>query len=175
MSRTRLRAGLAVALLLTVGAAWYAPAEEAQDGVSESVSAPAAPRGMRQEVVAPLDVLAIRPRGDDGGASEAGLFAPVEWEPAAVAEPEKAAAPVTAEPAAPQAPPLAFRVIGSYEQAGQTIVFLQQNERNHVVRVGDTIDDTYKVEAIEGTSMTLRYLPLDQVQNLELGRTLKEK
>jgi hypothetical protein len=31
------------------------------------------------------------------------------------------------------------------------------------------------VESLDGAIMKLRYLPLDQVQTLDLGRTLKEK
>jgi hypothetical protein len=175
MSRARLRAGLAVALLLTLGAAWYAPAEETADAM---VSAPVAPRRAAPRPAAPaeLDVLAIRARGEEEGESDAGLFAPTEWTPGATAAATAApaAAPAPAPEPAPQLPPLPFRVLGSHEQGGKTTVFLQQNERNHVVRVGDVIDDTYKVESIDGASMKLRYLPLDQVQTLELGRMLKE-
>jgi len=173
-SRTGMRVSLGAVLLLTLGAAWYAPEGETSEA---AVSAAAAPRSaLQRKASAPLDVLAIRARGEDGDGVASGLFAPAAWTAsAAPAENPAAAAPAPVAEAAPALPPLPFRVMGSHEQAGKTLIFLQQNEATHVVRVGDTIGETYKVESIDASTMTLRYLPLDQVQTLELGRTLKEK
>lgn len=173
-SSARRRAAIAAALLLTLAAAWFAPEETAPDVVDGP--ARAAPRETvrsseaRLRAPAPqVDVLAIRERKDGDGEPGAGLFIPTEWTPAAAEAAAAAPAPVPVEEAAPQAPPLPFRVMGRHEQAGQTVVFLQQNDRTHIARVGDTIGDTYKVEGIDGGAMTLRYIPLDQVQTLELG------
>jgi hypothetical protein len=186
MSPRTTRALLGVALLLTLLAAWFAPPDDSV-GVAASEAGPAGTkRGAsmpplagkeRRSAAAPfVDVLRIRARaledGDD--APDAILFSSTQWSPPATVT--AAAAPTPVAAAAPaQAPPLPFRVLGSYERAGQTVVFLQQNDQNHVVRVGDTIADTYKVESLDDAVMKLRYLPLDQIQTLELGRTLKEK
>jgi hypothetical protein len=187
--KTRLLLG--VALLATLAAAWFAPADDAAGvagseavaaGARRGASAPAvagAGKSSARSAAAPfVDVLRIRARAVEGDdeAPDALLFSSTQWSPPA---PVTAAAPAAsaAAPAAaaPQAPPLPFRVLGSYAQAGQTVVFLQQNDQNHVVRAGDTIADTYRVESLDGATMKLRYLPLDQVQTLDLGRTLKEK
>lgn len=166
------RIGLGAALAATLCAAWYAPDDE-----GSGVARPVAPTASRSVPPAPafLDVLAIRPRMEEDDTPDASLFETTEWGGLAAAAPV-AAAPVDAAPAAAAAaPPLPFRVMGSFEQAGQTIVFLQQNDLNHAVRAGDTIGATYKVESVTGAVMTLRYLPLNQVQTLDLGHTLQDK
>lgn len=177
MSAAFKRGLIGAALLATLLAAWYAPAP---DGAVVESSAPARARAPVEArrvpgANAPLaDVLTIRARAsDDEDEDDGGLFAGAAPAPSApLAAPAPAAPP--AGPA-PQLPPLPFHVLGMHEQAGKTVVFLQQNEFNHVVRVGDTIGDTYKVESLEGSILTLRYLPMNQTQTLDLGRTLKEE
>jgi hypothetical protein len=173
---------LGAALVLTLLAIWYAPAAPDEAAVAEPAprrTAAAGADGQARHLPAPafVDVLAIRPRTPADGQQdpEAGLFAATRWAPA---EATPAAAVPVAEAAqqqAPAAPPLPFRVLGSYVQGGQVVVFLQQNDTNLVVRVGDTIGETYKVDSLDGSALKLRYLPLDQVQSLELGRTLQDK
>ena len=70
---------------------------------------------------------------------------------------------------APQAPALPFQVLGRYENDGDNAVFLQYNDSNVVARVGDTIDDLYKVESLQDGVLTLVYLPLHQKQTLQVG------
>jgi hypothetical protein len=165
----------------TLCAAWFAPGQEdastagaAATGPALSAALPAPRRAARAAAPVFVDVLPIRARtlADDEG-PDPSLFGSTQWGGAPV--PAAAVMPVAAAPAAVTAPPLPFRVMGSFEQAGQTVVFLQQNDLNHAVRTGDTIGETYKVESIEGAVMTLRYLPLGQVQTLELGHTLQDK
>lgn len=164
---------LAAALVLTLAAAWFAPEEEQSSPAAAPRRAARAPLPAVADS-AGLDVLAIRARDRDDDGSDARLFNSTEWTAAAPVA-AAAAAPTPAEPEAPQLPPLPFKVLGSQLQAGKTVVFLQQNDANHVVRVGDTIGDTYKVESLEGATLTLRYLPMNQVQTLDLGRTFQEK
>jgi hypothetical protein len=172
-------------LVLTLLAMWYAPAQEKEkekDEAGVAVAAPAPRRaaadGQARRAPAPafVDVLAIRPRtpADAEQDPEAGLFAATRWTPAEAAPAASAPVAEAAQQAA-TAPPLPFRVLGSYVQGGQVLVFLQQNDTNLVVRVGDTIGETYKVDSLDGSTLKLRYLPLDQVQTLELGRTLQDK
>jgi hypothetical protein len=182
--KTRLLLG--AALLATLAAAWFAPADDAAGvagseavpvGGQRGASMPAAGKSASGAAAPFVDVLRIRSRaleGDDD-APDAPLFSSTQWSPPAPVTAPAPAAPEAAPASPPQAPPLPFRVMGSYAQDGQAVVFLQQNEQNHVVRAGDTIADTYKVESLDGAIMKLRYLPLDQVQTLDLGRTLKEK
>jgi hypothetical protein len=64
---------------------------------------------------------------------------------------------------------LPFAFIGKLIDDGKTIVFLTKADRNYVVRLGDTIDGTYRVDEIGEQSMTLTYLPLESKQSLAVG------
>lgn len=75
-------------------------------------------------------------------------------------------------PPPPQAPPLPFRVLGRYTDQKGGYVLLANDQRGIAVRKGDVIDGMYEVKAIEGSSMTLIYLPLRQVQMLDIGMPL---
>ena len=179
MKQVKLRGVLGVALLATFIAAWLAPSSEG-DGVTLSKHAqnattrtPAATRtttASRDSHAKPVEVLRIRPRDEDD-ADDARIFASTQWVPSVKSMPVSGAAPVETAPAAPQAPPLPFRVLGRYEESGQTVVFLQHNDQNLVVRVGDTIAEQYKVESLNGSTLNLRSLPLNQPQTLEVGAT----
>ena len=74
-----------------------------------------------------------------------------------------------APPLAPQAPPLPFAFLGQLIEEGRVTVFLANGDRNWVVRVGDTIDGAYRVEAIADRTMTLTYLALETRQELAIG------
>jgi hypothetical protein len=192
MSPRTTRCLLGLSLLATMIAAWFAPsAETAGVALSERVqtaatSAGAATRAAsnqdantsaRAATLAPEEVLTIRPRelDDEDDEQDARLFAATKWSPAATTAPVAASAPAAAAPAPTQAPPLPFHVLGRYEEAGKEIVFLQYNDQNLVVHVGDTIAEQYKVEGLHGTTLTLRYLPLNQEQTLEVGGTSENK
>ena len=72
-------------------------------------------------------------------------------------------------PPPPQAPPLPFAFMGKLVDDGNVIAFLVKDDRNYVVRRGDLIDGTYRVEEISEVSLTFSYLPLDLRQSLALG------
>ena len=77
-----------------------------------------------------------------------------------------AAAPVVAQPPPPPPP---FTYMGRLAEGAQTTVFLAHGDRNLVVRVGDVIDNTYKVEEIGPTLLVLTYLPQNLKQSLPIG------
>lgn len=72
-------------------------------------------------------------------------------------------------PPPPQAPPLPFTYLGKMVDDGKTTVFLTKEDRNYLVRVGETLDGTYRVESIAEEGLVLTYLPLRQVQTLAFG------
>jgi len=94
-------------------------------------------------------------------APAANLFPSQTWTPPPPAASQQASAPV--------APPLPFSFGGRYVEAGQTMVFLLEGERVHSVRVGDTINAAYRIDAIEATAVQLTYLPLNTRQSLPTG------
>jgi hypothetical protein len=94
------------------------------------------------------------------------FLAAKQWSP-----PPARIVPVVTQPVPvqiPQAPVLPFQVIGQLIEDGKVSIFLKYNAQNLVVHVGDTIADTYKVEGLNGSILTLLYLPLNQRQTLEL-------
>jgi len=98
------------------------------------------------------------------------LFASKSWKPAAVL------ASVTEQPAAvvatvvvPVAPALPFQFVGRLDDRDDQQVFLQSGEKLYVVRRGDVIDDTYRIEQSSATELSLVYLPLHLSQTLSVG------
>lgn len=77
--------------------------------------------------------------------------------------------PKSLPPPPPSAPPLPFAYMGKLIEDGQMTVFLTRQDRNYVVKTGDTIDGMYKVEEVNARIMTLTYLPLKIKQTLMIG------
>jgi|SRR6478672_3066504 len=87
---------------------------------------------------------------------------------AAGALPNVALAPPPPPPP-PQAPPLPFVYMGRLSEDESTTVFLTAGDRNLVVKPGDVIDNTYKVEQVTDAAVVLTYLPMNQRQTLAIG------
>ena len=114
-----------------------------------------------------LMVLKIRSRdsADDTSTS----FAPQQWTLPVKAVAIKPQAVASQPEPLPQAPALPFRFLGRYIEDGQTIVFLLFNEQSLVAKVGDVLQQNYKVQSVTASAMTLVYLPLNQTQTLDIG------
>jgi hypothetical protein len=70
----------------------------------------------------------------------------------------------------PTAPPFAYQYIGKMVEEGNlSAVFLENKGRIFIVRMGDTIDGKYRVDAIAPPVMKLTYLPLDIKQTVQIG------
>jgi hypothetical protein len=72
-------------------------------------------------------------------------------------------------PPPPQAPPLPFIYLGRLNEDQGTTVFLTAGDRNLVVKPGDVIDNTYKIEQVTDSAVVLTYLPMNQQQTLAIG------
>ncbi len=73
-------------------------------------------------------------------------------------------------PAPPQAPPMPYAFMGSYQEPGGKIaVYLTRADKLYTVSVGDTLEGTYKIESIKSGQLTMIYLPLNISQNLRTG------
>jgi hypothetical protein len=86
-------------------------------------------------------------------------------------EPELVAVRRNLPPPPPQAPPLPFTYLGKMVDGETATVFLARQDRNYVVRPGDTLDGTYRVESIEDDRIALTYLPLGTGQTLAFAAT----
>ncbi|MDB5815460.1 MAG: putative secretion system translation initiation factor [Rhodocyclales bacterium] len=172
---------LGLGLLATLTAAYFAPPATQNDVVLSDktrITSPTLLAGsnvtlQRGKPALPIDVLNIRSRRrDEESDVSKGIFAATEWTaPPLKMALEANAVAQNAVPSAPQAPPLPFRVLGKYIEDGQTVVFLQYNDQNLAVHVGDIIADSYKVESLNGQVLSLRYIPLDLQQTLDVGGT----
>ena len=71
-------------------------------------------------------------------------------------------------PPAPTAPQLPFSFLGQYQEDDRLVILLMKGERMLLVKTGEVIDGTYRVEGIEGRFLTLLYLPLGIRQTLDV-------
>ncbi|TWI65118.1 hypothetical protein IP91_02524 [Pseudoduganella lurida] len=98
-----------------------------------------------------------------------GVFAGRNWNPppppAAAAEANGPPPP----PPAPTAPPLPFTVLGKGLADGAWEVYLARADRTYVARAGTVIDGMYRIDTIAPPTLTITYLPLKQMQQLNIG------
>lgn len=87
--------------------------------------------------------------------------------PAASTTDRAAAAPAPAP--APQAPPLPFRFIGRQEADGVPLIFLEQQQQTHIVRIGETVTDGWRLDAADVRELVFTYVPLGQQRTLATG------
>ncbi|MEN5304479.1 hypothetical protein [Pseudomonas sp. TWI628] len=99
------------------------------------------------------------------------LFPAQQWAKpqtlATVTEQPVATAPVVT--AAPTAPALPFQFVGRMGDRDDLQIFLQSGEKLYVVRKGDVIDSTYRLDRVSANELDLVYLPLHQSQTLSVG------
>jgi hypothetical protein len=106
-------------------------------------------------------ILALRERKPSTDIRDS--FSPHDWAP----PPPRPTAPPAA--AAPSAPPLPYKVLGKKLEDGVWQVFLTYQERVYVVKEGDILDNTYRVDEIRPPAMILTYVPLNERQMLAIG------
>jgi hypothetical protein len=95
------------------------------------------------------------------------LFFPHSWAPPP--PPPQASAGASAPKPAP--PPMPYRVAGKMLHEGPPEIVLAKGDAVLPVRVGDTLDDGYRVVSIRPDEVTLLYVPLGVRHTLRLGST----
>lgn len=145
------------------------PVAEVAEAVERAV-VPVRRAAARPQAAQPA-ILALLPRsevaGEDGDTfgGAGGVFQSQNWTP----PPPKVVAVAAPPPPAPMAPPLPFVYLGKAAADGAWEVFLSRADKTYIVRANTVIDGAYKVVAIAPPVMTLTYLPLNQVQQLNIG------
>jgi len=113
---------------------------------------------------------ALAQRVADPAAAPA-LFASHSW----YVPPPPPPAPVAAAPEPPPkpvAPPLPYKLIGSYTPDGEkTVFFLSAGDKVFDVHVGETLDNTYSIDSYSNGQLVLTYKPLNEKQQLQLTGT----
>jgi len=75
----------------------------------------------------------------------------------------------------PSAPSLPFNYMGRIqEEGGPVVVFLTQDSKAYAVRVGEAVDESYRLESVSPTQLVLVYLPLNTKQTLNVNAPDKE-
>lgn len=67
-----------------------------------------------------------------------------------------------------QAPQLPFKFLGTYIENDRQVVFLQHENQNMALQVGEIVLEKYRLEAIEANILTFTYLPMEIKQTLAL-------
>jgi hypothetical protein len=99
------------------------------------------------------------------GESRTGLFSSHSWQP-------RVPIPTAAVLSAPTVPPMPYRYAGKVLQGGQFSVLLSNGDKVFPIKVGDTLDGAYRVEAIGESQITLIYLPLKHKETVPVFSTL---
>jgi hypothetical protein len=134
----------------------------ASAAVREPAAASAAGSAPRILALVPREVL-IGDSDEQFRQAENGVFGRQDWTP----PPPPPVAPPPPPP--PSAPPLPFTFIGKSVADGAWEIYLARGDRTYVVRDKTVIDGTYRVDAIAPPVLTLTYLPLNTVQQLNIG------
>ncbi len=103
-------------------------------------------------------------------------FSPTSWTPPPPPPPPPApvvVAPPPPPPPPPTAPPLPYSFVGMLEDKSRPQAFLARGEVLNIVKVGDVIDNSYRVEALSASQVVLTYLPLNQTQTLSVSQGQK--
>jgi hypothetical protein len=142
------------------------PPAVAQTGETWSAAPSAHERFSEQALHNPFASLNVSP--------PAPPIVPVPSEPKPARKPVKAAsAPPPPPPPAPVAPPLPFVAVGAIEGAqvtgGQPMAFVRQHDQLLVLRTGDIVGQSYKVDSVTAQRIEFIYLPLMQRQTLALS------
>lgn len=166
-SQRRRWAVLLTALVLTVAASYFGPAPAEVVEVSDrrdpvAVAAPTAHLPVTEyspvfEEEASADPFEKR------GWAEPPPPPPVSAPPTPV---ERTVAPVVAEPVGP--PPLPYRYVGSFSDEGGAVIYLARGEVAVVARVGETLDGTYKVGALQARGIEFEHLSTGTKQTLPI-------
>jgi hypothetical protein len=151
-----------------VGLALWGTAETTQPGAGEGpqLAVTAAPQPDTASSIESQPRIDF-PRRAGPAKSEASLFSEHSWY--VPPPPPPPAKPVPPPP--PTAPPLPFSFLGSYSPSGSgAVYYLVRGDQVLDVKIGDTLDGVYSVDAVQNDELQLTYLPLKQRQALSLRR-----
>ncbi len=151
-----------VLLLTVVAALWPVPENDTVDGVAGRAST-LRKRGAALEAPPAPQLRSLTQGRSEGEAEILDLFPRQSFVPPVV----------SAAPEKPVAPALPFTYGGRYTEGNNTIVFLKEGAKMHTVRLGETVNGTYRIEKIDPDAITLSYLPLGQRQTLQTGSVLR--
>lgn len=75
-------------------------------------------------------------------------------------------------PPPPTAPPMPFSFLGQYEEAKGRVILLVKGDQVYTVKVGDVIENTYRLDRADHGTVDMTYLPLNIKQSINTGNAL---
>ncbi|MGA8146361.1 MAG: hypothetical protein WB870_02140 [Gallionellaceae bacterium] len=144
------------------------PEPDSEGAIGNSTPTGAESQNVQGE--AEVRILELQPRAELIGAASSGqgsegLFSGKSWTPL----PKLGKLDEMVPPPPPAAPPLPFTYLGKQTAGGQTQVYLARGDKVFVVRDRTVIQNIYRVESIKPPTLSLVYLPLNQIQQLSIG------
>lgn len=76
---------------------------------------------------------------------------------------------VALSPPKPTAPPLPFVYIGKVIEDGKLTVFVSKQQHNYLLKGGEVIEGTYRVDKVELGRLVFTYVPLETEQVMTFG------
>jgi hypothetical protein len=67
------------------------------------------------------------------------------------------------------APPFPYVVSGSIVDANGIMVVFTNQQQNFIVRTGEMLEQSYRVDSVDPQFVTLTYLPLGLTQRVPMG------
>lgn len=175
MTLSRSQLLLLGAAVVVAALAWFAPKPE--EGSGALVEPAKEARGSKDRQAGtesarstdkPEPVFSVSPRAE-GNEPPPDLFKSFSWY---VPPPPPPAPPESAlPPPAPTAPPLPFTYIGQLDEGNKQTFMLARGEIVITARAGEQLDSNYRLESLQGSSLVITYLPLNQRQTLDVGVT----
>ncbi|KQQ46325.1 hypothetical protein ASF61_18140 [Duganella sp. Leaf126] len=107
--------------------------------------------------------------GDPGFGAGEGIFLGQNWNPPPPQPTAAERAAANAPPPPPMAPPVPYTYFGKAVQDGAWEVYLARGDKTYVARSQSVIDGAWRVDRIAPPLLTLTYLPLNQVQQINIG------
>ena len=172
--KVALRTKFLVGVALAIGAyVTFSPSDATVEVTKTSERAPVAPHTRTPPTIAhsgsATQALSLFAHRVADATEAASLFAAHSWYvPPPPPPPPPIAAPQP--PPKPTAPPLPYGYMGSYTpDGGALVVFLTRGDVVFNVHIGDTLENTYSVDKLEGGQLYLTYKPLNIQQQLNAG------
>lgn len=97
------------------------------------------------------------------------LFSSSSWIVRVTRKPDPIPQPRAEVSSVATAPAIPYKYIGRIDEGKLTRVFLVRGDNVLSASEGETIDNTYRIDAIRGAQMSITYLPLNVVQLMSIG------
>lgn len=153
------RIGLWVALLATLYLVYNVSESPRDDAVDVSEPLRQHPGAVTERVAQAAPAVVLRRAWREEAQGDP--FQTMSWYVAPKLERER--------PPPPQAPPLPYVYFGKMMEGELPYAFLQKGNKVLVVKAGDMLDGTYRVEKVTPDSVMFVYLPLSVQQSVAFG------